>query len=476
MPVTFRQTRLTRAVPSCAAAARASLGGGRRAVRLLLTAATAGLLAVAPRAMAAQVVASPAASLVDTGSMVGAIRTFLDCRGDTDLGCRLDYFVTELPYVTWTRDRLFADVQFLVTTIRTGSGAFEYTVTALGRGRFAGRADTTAVRTIPNEAEASIRAKLARTIALLLVPYVRTTPQAEQLAVKWTPPAGGARTLSPGAVRDPWNFWTFEVEVNGNTNGESQQRSSAAFLEARARRVTERWSARVGYFGFYRGQFFRFTDSTGARVTVRNQLREGIAFGRVVRALTPRWSVGMLANTGFDEFRNINLVARAAPVVEYNVFPWSQATRQQVAISYGIGPRRFLFEDSTIFGRLRETRLQQELVIGSDVRQTWGSIRISARYASFVPDTRLWNLGSFGNATLNLFKGLSLNVGGGASYIRDQNFLAARGQTPEEVLTRQRALATNFQYNAFLGFNYTFGSIYNSVVNPRLDFFNLGGN
>jgi hypothetical protein len=41
------------------------------------------------------------------------------------------------------------------------------------------------------------------------------------------------------------------------------------------------------------------------------------------------------------------------------------------------------------------------------------------------------------------------------------------------VLTQQRALQTSYQYNAFVGLSYTFGSIFNSVVNPRLD--NLGG-
>jgi hypothetical protein len=432
--------------------------------------------------MAAQVVASPAASLADTGSMAGAIRAFLDCRGEFGNsgegvpGCRVDFFITELPYVTWTRDRLFADVQLLVTTVRTGSGASEYTITALGRNRFAGRADTSKVLTIPNEAEASIRGKLARGFALLLVPYVRTTPQGAQLAVAWTAPAGPQRALSPQSVRDPWNFWTIELSANGSASGESRQRSSSIFFETRARRVTERWSARTGYFGFYRGQQFRVTDSVGTTTTVRNQLREGIAFGRVVRALTPRLSLGLLANAGFDEFRNTQLVLRTAPVIEYNLFPWSQATRQQLAVSYGIGPRHFRFDDTTIFGRTRETRVQQELVVGSDVRQSWGSVRLSARYASFIPETKLWNLGANGDVTLNLVKGLSLNVGGGASYIRDQNFLARRGQTRDEVLTQQRALATNFRYFVFTGLNYTFGSIYNSVVNPRLDFFNLGGN
>ena len=427
------------------------------------------LFTVAPPVRAQEPVPAPA----DSGSMAGAIRTFVDCRGDTDLGCRRDFFITALPWVTWTRDRLFADVQLLVTTIQMGSGAFEYTVTAFGRGRFAGRADTAKVQTIPNEAEASVRDKLVRTFALLLLPYARTTPLGAQLSVSYTPPPGSAgRALSPASVRDPWNFWTVELSANGFTNGEARVRSGNLFTEVRARRVTEKWSARAGVFNFIRSNRFEVNDST----VVRNLVRNGTAFARVVRALDDHWSLGMLTNVGYEEFRNIRLVARAAPVVEYNVFPWKQATSRQVAISYGIGPRHFRFEDTTIFGRTREWRAQQELVVGTDVRQSWGNIRGSLRYASFVPAFDLWNLGANGDLTLNIVKGLSLNVGGGAAYIRDQNFLAARGQTRDEILLQQRALATNYSYFVYGGFSYTFGSIYNSVVNPRLDFFNLGGN
>jgi hypothetical protein len=440
------------------------------AVALAATCAT-----VAPARLDAQGVPAPApvAAPADTGSMVGAIRAFLDCRGDTSLGCANDYFITELPWVTWTRDRLFADVQFLVTTIQNGSGGFEYTIAAIGRGRFDGRVDTSVVRALPAEAEATIRTKLSRAMALLLVPYVRGTPQASGIAVTWTPPAGrGGRQLSPASVRDPWNFWTIELSANGSTDGEVRQQRGNLFTDVRARRVTEKWSARAGVFNFLRTGRFEVNDST----VVRNLVRNGAAFARVVRALDSRLSVGLLGNLGYDEFRNIDMVARLAPVIEYNVFPWSQATRRQVAISYGIGPRHFRFIDTTIFGRKSEWRAQQELVVGSDVRQPWGNIRGSLRYASFVPAFDLWNLGANGDVTINIVKGLSFNIGGGASYIRDQNFLAARGQTRDEILLQQRALATNYSYFVYGGISYTFGSIYNSVVNPRLDFFNLGGN
>ncbi|MES3033571.1 MAG: hypothetical protein V4813_06190 [Gemmatimonadota bacterium] len=425
------------------------------------------LVLLVPAFLRAQGTPPPA----DTTAASDAIKVFLDCRGDTNQGCATEFFVLELPYVTWTRDRLFADVQFLVTTIQTGSGAFQYTVTALGRGRFDGRADTSVVNTLPNESEDGIRRKLSARFALLLVPYVRATSAATRLRVVYDAPAN-ARQASPQSVKDRWNFFVLQVEANGFMNTESRQTFANIFSDIRVRRVTERNAIRFGVNQSVRYNKFEIDDTT----TVSNTIRNGLVFVRGVKALGPRLSAGFLTNVGFNEFNNTKLFWRAAPVIEYNLFPWKQATSQQIAISYGVGPRYFRWTQPTIFGRSSEWRAQQELVVGSDIRKSWGSVNVSSRYASFIPDVKKWNLSINGQTNLNLVKGLSFNFGGGASLIRDQIFLAAEGQTPEQILTQQRALASNYSVFVFTGLSYSFGSIYNSVVNPRLDFFNLGGN
>jgi len=428
---------------------------------------TAAFLLVGVECASAQ---TPVVPVADTSQAGQQIKVFLDCRGDTDLGCEQQFFVLDLPYVTWTRDRLFADVQFLVTTIQTGSGSFQYTVNALGRGRFAGRADTSVVNTIPNEAEDPIRRKLSRTFALLLVPYVRTTDAVARLKVVYDAPVGAAQA-SPRSVKDKWNFFIIELQGDGFLQTESRQTRANYSSDVRLRRVTEFSAIRFGVNQSARYNKFEINDSTN----VTNAVRQGFVFARAVKSLSPRLSFGVLSNVGYSEFNNTKMVFRLAPVIEYNLFPWKQATSRQVAISYGIGPRYFRWTEPTIFGRSREWRAQQELVIGSDVRQSWGSVNLSTRYASFLPDVKKWNLSLNGSTNLNLVKGLQFNVGGGATLIRDQIFLAARNQTPEQILTQQRALASNYEVFVFAGLSYSFGSIYNSVVNPRLDFFRLGG-
>jgi hypothetical protein len=50
---------------------------------------------------------------------------------------------------------------------------------------------------------------------------------------------------------------------------------------------------------------------------------------------------------------------------------------------------------------------------------------------------------------------------------RDQLYLPAGEATTEEILVRQRQLETGYRYYLQFGLSYSFGSIFNNVVNPR---------
>ena len=72
-----------------------------------------------------------------------------------------------------------------------------------------------------------------------------------------------------------------------------------------------------------------------------------------------------------------------------------------------------------------------------------------------------------GGFNVRLFKGLSLNAGAGYNWIQDQVYLPKGSQNAVDVLLRRRALLTGFEYFTHFGVSYTFGSIFNNVVNPR---------
>jgi hypothetical protein len=101
------------------------------------------------------------------------------------------------------------------------------------------------------------------------------------------------------------------------------------------------------------------------------------------------------------------------------------------------------------------------------MRQPWGSVSISLEGRALLDDMAKNRLHFNPEFDVRLFRGLSLNLFGYVSLLRDQLYLAKGGATDEEVLLRRRQLATSYQYFLGAGLSYTFGSIYNNVVNPR---------
>jgi hypothetical protein len=67
-----------------------------------------------------------------------------------------------------------------------------------------------------------------------------------------------------------------------------------------------------------------------------------------------------------------------------------------------------------------------------------------------------------------VFKGLSVRASGSLDIIHDQLYLPRGEGSLEDLLLQQKQLATTYQYEASIGFSYTFGSIFSNVVNTRL--------
>jgi hypothetical protein len=69
--------------------------------------------------------------------------------------------------------------------------------------------------------------------------------------------------------------------------------------------------------------------------------------------------------------------------------------------------------------------------------------------------------------SIRLARGLSFTVESVLSRLRDQLSLPKRDATEEEVLLRLRQLQSGYEYEVQVGLTYTFGSIFNTIVNPR---------
>lgn len=394
----------------------------------------------------------------------GAVRVFLDC----DF-CDFDYVRTEIPWVTYVRDRADAAVHVLVTRIGTGAGGAQYTVTFAGAGAFAGRSDTLQYVTQPTDVEAAVRSGLTRTIQLGLVPYVARTAQGTRLRValdRRDDDDDDARGRRPGE-RDPWNAWVFEIGGDGSVEREEQVNDRQLEASLQASRITDEWKLGVAMESEFLRELFEVEDDAGNERTV-TRLREEYGAGAIaVKSLGSHWGVGAQTIVSSSTFQNTELAIRAAPAVEYSLWPYEEATRRQLTFQYSVGISSFDYREETIYGKFRETRPTHALVVGYDVRQPWGSGSASLESAGFLDDFTQYRVEFDGEIEIRVFRGLSLELGGSAALIRDQLALVKRAATPEDILLRLRELRTDYQYDMRVGFSYTFGSIFNSVVNPR---------
>jgi hypothetical protein len=390
------------------------------------------------------------------------IRVFIDCNVE---GCDFDYFRTEIPFVDYVRDRKEASLHILITSQATGSGGIAYSIDFIGLREFAGIADTLHYNSAPSASNDAKRKGLARAIKLGLIRYVAKTPVADQLQITYesAPPTSGA--VGTSRARDPWNLWVFRINLNGNFSGEKSQHFTSLRASTTANRTSEAWKSRITLNGNYNESKFTFSDgskfATYSHSYGANQL--------LVKSLGPHWSAGERAMLSSSTFLNQKLNTRFAPTVEYDIFPYAQSTHRQLTFQYAVGVNSFLYEDTTIFNKLSEVRPDQSLTVSLDLKQPWGSVSTSLEGAAYLDDLSKRRAVLFTFLDLRLFKGFSVNGFMSISLVHDQLYLAKGTLSDEDILVRRRQLESSYTYFAGVGVSYTFGSIFNNVVNPRFE-------
>lgn len=397
-----------------------------------------------------------------------AIRVFLDCQGRVR-GCDRDYIVTDVNFVNWMRDRFDADVQILVSGLTNGGGGTENTITFIGRRRFEGMADTLVLNTLPNDPDDRIRRELARTFKLGLARYVAKSPIAARVQLMYAAPFGQQQQQASAAnLKDKWNLWTYTSNFNAFVRAEDRQQSVNGSLSLSANRATEKWKMNFSMSGNVNTQRFEIgATPTRPASTVTNEQRTYNANSLTVRSLSSHWSAGLKLGAGYSDFLNQDLALRVQPAIEYNVFEWSEQTRRQLTFLYNVGPNFYDYQRTTVFDRDNETRFSQQATASYVARQSWGSSNVSLDWLNYLHDFNRHALTLSGNVDLRLGRGFSLNVGGSAARINDQIYLPRAGNTEEEILLQRQALQTGFRITTNVGIRYTFGSIYNTIVNQR---------
>jgi len=388
-----------------------------------------------------------------------APKVFIDCNR-----CDMNYIKTEIPFVNYVRDRKAADVHVLITQQATGAGGREYTIAFMGQNGFSDLNNTLVYVSNKTETREEIRKGYVRFLKMGLIPYAARTPINSLLGVSFK------SRVQPTAVVDKWNFWVFNVSMNGRLNGEAQVSSKSIFGNFSVNRVTPESKFQMGLSAYLDERKYDYEDEL---VTSRSEM--GSFEGLFVKSINSHWSIGGYMNMSSSTYRNIHFSIQPALAVEYNFFPYSQSTRRQLRFLYKLSHSYANYREVTIYQKMKEHLFGQSLDVTFELKETWGTIEASLEGSHYFHDFSKNRFEFDVEFTLRIFRGLSLNVEGGYEVIHDQLSLPFGDASLDEILLRRRELATEYQYRLEIGLSFTFGSIYSNVVNPRFGGGGRGG-
>jgi hypothetical protein len=371
-----------------------------------------------------------------------------------------DYIRREIPYINYVRDLKDAEVYIISSTQSTGSGGKEYTYFINGQKRFTGLRDTVSFTSSPDDTEEQVRAGQVRVLKQGLMRYVQQTPLAKNIEIKYTEP------LAETVTTDKWNSWVFSTSLSGMLNGQMSYKSNQIFGSVSASRVTP--ELKVDLDVDYELALDKFLIENKEIRSINNSRS---VEGLVVKSLNDHWSAGGEMEVESSTYSNYKLKTTIMPGIEYDIYPYSESTRRQLRLLYKAGYMYQSYLDTTIYDKMQEHLWGHSFNAAYEVIQKWGSVEVSMQWFNYLHDFSKNLLSLDGSINVRLAKGLSLQMGGMAAMVHDQLSLVKGGATPEEILLQRKELETQYRYFTFFGLSYTFGSIYNNVVNPR-----FGGN
>ena len=159
-----------------------------------------------------------------------------------------------------------------------------------------------------------------------------------------------------------------------------------------------------------------------------------------------------------------------APGLEYNFFPYRESARRSLAIQYTAGVVYNDYASVTVFDRLSDTLPKQFIKASIGLKQPWGSLNVVSNFSQQLNQLTRYRETIYGNSDIRLFKGFSFNVFAEYERIGDQLSLKKDAASNADVLLRAQQLQTNYSYYLSFGVSYSFGSIFNTIVNPRFTF------
>ncbi|MFO7574318.1 MAG: hypothetical protein R6W67_04085 [Bacteroidales bacterium] len=387
-----------------------------------------------------------------------ALKIFIDCDR-----CDRTFIKESIPYVNYVNNSDDADVFIIMTRRGTGGGGTEHLISFSGQKIYTGIKDTLVFFDPPNSSNDFTRQGQANTLAMGLMRYVARTPLSQNIRINYREPLGRGRHLSQVVEDDPWNSWVFRLSSRGSLNKDQNYGTITSNNSLSADRVTPEFKSEFDIRFDFRERSIT-TEGVTSKYTTQNDFR----FQTLqVKSISPHFSVGANLSTSSSQYGNIKYELNIDPAIEYNIFPYSESFMRQIRIQYTVQCGYFNYIDTTRYFKLEEMIYRHQLAVAVGFNQQWGSSNFSIRGGHFLNDASFFSFNLNGDINWRVYRGLSISFNARAAIIRDDRAVLKGNASVEEVLLQLRKLSSTYSYQAGFGLSYSFGSIYNNVVNPR---------
>lgn len=381
---------------------------------------------------------------------------YLDCNS-----CDVTYIRSNITFVNYVRDQDDASIYLLINDERTAGGGREFNLIFSELGIQGGRSDTLRYVSSGTDTSDERRIGLNRYIKIGLIPFVSNTIAIQSMDVFYEQPAESEE--QDIEIVDPWNNWVFDINLRSNMSGQAREFNFGLYSGAEAERTTETWKIRARVRGEVRRRNVELTDRT------LNVNRDwGDYWGMVAYSVSDHLSFGAYSGVSFNRSNNIALRTYVAPAVEYNFFPYSEFQQRRFLVQYQLTPQYRKYYNTTIF--LRDSELIMEQSVSGRLRydQRWGRIDIHVSGSHYFHDAAINRITFNPSFDIRVMRGLSVSISGSYRVINDQLSLEFSGDPNDPIsIIEGVQRPTSYDYGFSFGLSYTFGSIYNNVVNPR---------
>ena len=378
------------------------------------------------------------------------LKVYLDCR------CDDNYIKQKTSFLEYVRDQDLADIEIIIRDIRTPTGTRSFEIQIDGNNEFKEISSSAIVSGFVTDTSGTLRDKLLNKLKLSLIPFLDKAKYVINIDIN--------SNFDEDIINDDkWKNWVFELSGSYNNDKEESRKTNRYEIEFEIDKLTEDW--RIGMEISRNESNRKFISNDDVYISNRKTTSFR---GRVIRSISDHFSAGIFLGAYQNTYENIDFNRYLEPALEYSFYPYKDVLSKEITLAYRIGTGKRNYIEKTIYGYETQKLTSQKLSLNIRYRQKWGNISSYLNATQFLNDGTKKRLSLRSDLDIRVFEGLSVRFSGNINLIREQYSLAAGTTSIEELLLQQRQIATDYKTNFSIGLSYTFGSMYNSIINTRL--------